>query len=68
MQAGTLGTAGTASFGQTMQAADVAEVRVLSHDQMRVELADPRVRFYSPPAPSTTITARSAGSARAAPR
>jgi UDP-N-acetylglucosamine 4,6-dehydratase/5-epimerase len=51
----TLVTGGTGSFGQTMVrrmlAADVAEVRVLSrdegkHDQMRVELADPRVRFY----------------------
>ena len=51
----TLVTGGTGSFGQTMVrrmlAAEVAEVRVLSrdvgkHDQMRVELADPRVRFY----------------------
>ncbi len=48
-------TGGTGSFGQTvvrrMLATDVAEVRVLSrdeakHDQMRVDLADPRVRFY----------------------
>jgi UDP-glucose 4-epimerase len=48
-------TGGTGSFGQTVVrrtlATDVAEVRVLSrdeakHDQMRVDLADPRVRFH----------------------
>jgi UDP-glucose 4-epimerase len=48
-------TGGTGSFGQTvvrrMLAAGVGEVRVLSrdeakHDQMRLALADQRVRFY----------------------
>ena len=44
-------TGGTGSFGQTMVRRMLADVRVLSrdegkHDQMRVELADPCVRFY----------------------
>jgi UDP-N-acetylglucosamine 4,6-dehydratase/5-epimerase len=48
-------TGGTGSFGQTvvrhLLRTDVEEVRVLSrdeskHDQMRQDLADPRVRFY----------------------
>lgn len=48
-------TGGTGSFGRTvvrhLLEADIAEVRVLSrdeakHDQMRLDLADARVRFY----------------------